>query len=264
MVETVGRYEIIEELGRGGFAIVHRARDTQLGREVALKELRPVLLNDTAWVQRFEREAQAIARLDHPRIVPIYDICHADNRLCLIMRLVNGPALDDVLTTRGCLPWAETVDIIAAIADGLDYAHQQGILHRDLKPANILIDPDRGPMLTDFGLAKLLDSNSASLSASGSIVGTPHYIAPEVWEGKGSTPQSDIYALGCLLFELLTGEKVFKGNTPPVVMMAHFQPVILPNVWPDGVPAEKPAYCARPSPKNRQIDSRPPGNWWPP
>jgi serine/threonine protein kinase/predicted nucleic acid-binding Zn-ribbon protein len=237
MVETIGRYEILDELGRGGFAIVHRARDTQLGREVALKELRPVLLNDTAWVQRFEREAQAIARLDHPRIVPIYDICHDKDRLCLIMRLVNGPALDDLIASRACIPWTETVNIISAIAEGLDYAHRQGILHRDLKPANILIDMDRGPMLTDFGLAKLIEDNSASLSASGSIVGTPHYIAPEVWEGKGSTPPSDIYALGCLLFEMLTGEKVFKGTTPPVIMMAHFQPVVLPQVWPEGVPA---------------------------
>ncbi len=236
MPQTVGRYEIIEEIGRGGFAIVHLARDTQLGREVALKELRPVLLNDDDWVRRFQREAQAIARLDHPRIVPIYDVFEADQRLFLVMRLVNGPGLDQLISSRAQVPWPETTDIISAIAEGLDYAHSRNILHRDLKPGNILIDIDRGPMLTDFGLAKLIGDNSASLSASGTVVGTPHYIAPEVWEGKGSSPQSDIYALGCVLFELLTGGKLFSGETSPVVMMAHFQPHNLPGQWPPGVP----------------------------
>lgn len=236
MTETVGRYEIIDEIGRGGFAIVHHARDTQLGRDVALKELRPVLLNDDGWVQRFRREAQAIARLDHPRIVPIYDVFEADQRLFLVMRLVNGPGLDQLISSRAQVPWAEALEIVSAIAEGLDYAHSRNILHRDLKPANILIDIDRGPMLTDFGLAKLIGDNSASLSASGTVVGTPHYIAPEVWEGKGSTPQADIYALGCVLFEMLTGGKLFAGETSPVVMLAHFQPHNLPAEWPQGVP----------------------------
>lgn len=236
MTERVGRYEIIDEIGRGGFAIVHHARDTQLGRDVALKELRPVLLNDDGWVQRFRREAQAIARLDHPRIVPIYDVFEAEQRLFLVMRLVNGPGLDQLISSRAQVPWAEALDIISAIAEGLDYAHSRNILHRDLKPANILIDIDRGPMLTDFGLAKLIGDTGASLSASGTVVGTPHYIAPEVWEGKGSTAQADIYALGCVLFEMLTGGKLFAGETSPVVMLAHFQPHNLPAEWPPGVP----------------------------
>jgi len=234
---TIGRYEIIETIGQGGFAIVHRAHDLQLDREVALKELRPGLLHDTGWVRRFQREARAIARLDHPGIVPIYDVYEAENRLFIVMRLVNGPSLDGLISAQRRLPWATAIQFMEQIADGLDYAHNQGILHRDLKPANILIDADRGPLLTDFGLAKLAGEHSVSMSAGSSIVGTPHYIAPEVWEGKGSTTQSDIYALGCILFEMLTGEKVFKGQTPPVVMMAHFQPLELPAVWPPDVPA---------------------------
>ena len=235
MTEQLGRYEILDELGQGGFAIVYRGRDTELDRLVALKELRPTLILDEAWIRRFRREAITIARLDHPNIVPIYDVYDTQNRLFIVMRLIEGPSLEDLITTRGRLPWSEGLEIITAVAEGLQYAHRQGILHRDLKPANILIDKNRGPMLSDFGLAKL--TGEASLSASGGVVGTPHYIAPEVWEGRSATERSDIYALGCILFEMLTGEKVFKGDTPPAVMMAHFRPVELPRVWPDDVPA---------------------------
>ena len=237
MQEILGRYELEEEIGQGGFAIVYRAHDSELDRRVALKELKPILLQDKNWVKRFRREARAIARLDHPRIVTIHDVTEVDNRLFIVMRLVDGPSLEELIAERGKLPWAEAIEILAAVADGLDYAHAQGVLHRDLKPANILMDPERGPMLTDFGLAKLAGESSMSMTASGSVVGTPHYIAPEVWEGQGTTAQADIYALGCVLYEMLTGEKVFKGETPPAVMMAHFKPLALPAVWPKGVPA---------------------------
>src|SRR4029453_2781369 len=125
-------------------------------------------------------------------------------------------------------------EIVRVLAEGLDYAHSQQILHRDLKPANILMDPARGALLSDFGLAKLVSGHS--LSQSGSIVGTPHYIPPETWDGEPATPQADIYALGCILYELLTGERLFGGNTPPAIMMAHFRPLVLPKTWPEGVP----------------------------
>ena len=234
---SLGRYEILEEIGQGGFAIVYRARDTELDRLVALKELRPILLQDASWVRRFRREAKTIARLDHFHIVTIYDVYEVEQRLFIVMRLVDGPSLDELITNRGYLSWAEAVEVMRAVAVGLDYAHAQDILHRDLKPANILMDPERGSMLTDFGLAKLASESSLSASASSSVVGTPHYIAPEVWEGKATTPQSDIYALGCILYEMLTGEKIFKGETPPAVMMAHFKPLVFPNTWPNRVPA---------------------------
>lgn len=236
MIEQLGRYEIIEEIGRGGFAIVYRGRDTELDRLVALKELRPTLLQDKSWIRRFRREARTIARLDHPAIVPIYDVYEANDRLFIVMRLVEGASLEDVLTTRGALPWTEALEIFTTIAGGLEHAHAQGILHRDLKPANILMDQNRGPLLSDFGLAKLAGEASMATTAGGGVVGTPHYIAPEVWEGKGTSEQSDIYALGCILFEMLTGEKVFKGDTPPAVMMAHFKPPVLPRAWPNHVP----------------------------
>ncbi|MCB0163806.1 MAG: protein kinase [Anaerolineae bacterium] len=237
MLEKVGRYEILEELGQGGFAVVHRGRDTILDRPVALKELKPILLGDAEWVQRFHREAKTIARLDHPRIVPIYDIYELEQRLFIIMRLVEGPSLEELIAAKQQLAWSEAFEIFSGVAEGLAYAHSQNILHRDLKPANILLDPKQGAMLSDFGLAKLTSESSMSLSASGTIVGTPHYIAPEIWEGKKNTVQADIYALGCVLYEALTGEKIFKGDTPPAVMMAHFTPLSLPQTWPDAVPA---------------------------
>ena len=230
----LGRYELLAEIGQGGFATVYRARDMDLDRLVALKELDSHLLANTTWVKRFRQEGQLIARLDHPRIVTVYELSEVQGRLFIVMRLVEGPCLADLLANRGYLSWPETVEMISAVAEGLDYAHRNGILHRDLKPANILIDPGRGPLLSDFGLAKLVGENS--LSRSGEVVGTPYYIAPELWDGQEARAQTDIYALGSILYEMLTGQKLFAGKTPPSVMKAHFQPLTLPDSWPEGVP----------------------------
>jgi serine/threonine-protein kinase len=223
-------------IGQGGFAVVYRGRDTALDRQVALKELRPILLQDTTWADRFRREARTIARLDHPNIVPIYDVYDVQQRLFIVMRLVDGVSLEEHISEQGGLPWPEVLEIFGAVSEGLNHAHNHGILHRDLKPANILIDRQRGPMLSDFGLAKLAGETSMGTTAAGGVVGTPQYIAPEVWEGQGTTAQSDIYALGCILYEMLTGERVFQGDTPPAIMMAHFRPPNLPRSWPDNVP----------------------------
>jgi serine/threonine-protein kinase len=172
MTEKIDRYQILDVLGRGGFAIVYRARDTELERLVALKELHAHLRTDTGWVERFRREARLIASLNHPHIVTLHDIIgQTPDRLFLVMQLVEGPGLDRLLSDRGQFPWAEALEIIRATAEGLDYAHRRTILHRDLKPANILIDSARGPLLSDFGLAKLMEDHS--LSQSGAIVGTP-------------------------------------------------------------------------------------------
>jgi WD40 repeat protein/serine/threonine protein kinase len=237
MIEKQGRYEILAEIGQGGFATVYRAKDPDLDRLVALKVLRPGLLQDQDSAQRFKQEARTIARLDHPRIVTIFELGQAAQQLFIVMRLIEGASLDVRLTTEGPLIWAEAWPMLQAMAEGLDYAHQQGVLHRDLKPANILLDPVRGALLSDFGLAKLVDEADSSFTAAGGILGTPNYIAPEVWEGQNASAQSDIYALGCILYEMLTAEKLFAGQAPPVVMMAHFQPVKLPQNWPEGVPA---------------------------
>lgn len=231
----LGRYELLAEIGQGGFATVYRARDTALDRPVALKELKAALLTETRGLKRFHREAKLVARLDHPHIVPIYDVGQAQGRHFIVMRLVEGQSLAERLAEQGRMTWSETVELIGAVAEGLDYAHRRGILHRDLKPANILLDPERGPLLSDFGLAKLEDEHS--FSQSGRVVGTTHYIAPELWDGQPATPQTDIYALGCIIYELLTGEKIFAGETPVSVMRAHFQSLALPQNWPEDVPA---------------------------
>ncbi len=236
MTEKLGRYEILEEIGQGGFAVVYRAHDRQLDRLVALKELKAMLLNDADLVKDFRQEARNIARLDHPHVVTIYDVYEAQQRQFIVMQLVDGSSLEELIATQGHLSWSEAVEIITALAAGLDYAFTRNILHRDLKPANILLDSNHGPMLSDFGLAKLIGQADTSVTASGGVVGTPHYIAPEVWAGRGTTRQSDLYALGCILYEMLIAEKLFPGETSPAVMLAHFKAPTLPETWPKDVP----------------------------
>lgn len=219
-LQQLGKYQIIEELGRGGFATVHRAEDTTLGREVALKVLHPQLLTDPTFVERFKREARALAGLDHPHIVTIYEIGESQGRLFIAMKLVEGSSLKDLIAQKGVFSWNETIEVLEQVADALDYAHDQGILHRDLKPANILIG-EHGVVVTDFGFAKLVGESSVSVSISGGMVGTPHYIAPEVWREEGAVPQTDVYALACIAAEMLTGAVLFSGGTPAGVMTKH-------------------------------------------
>jgi serine/threonine-protein kinase len=233
---SLGKYQILSELGRGGFATVYRARDPDLGRDVALKVLDPLLTRDPVWVARFRREARAVASLDHPRVVTVHEIGQAEGSLYIAMRLVEGGSLRQRIETQGALPWDEVVRLSGQIAEALDFAHGQGVLHRDLKPANVLLDPRLGAVLTDFGFASLVADNSLSISMSGGVVGTPAYIAPEVWEGDNPSPQTDIYALGCIVYELATGQMLFTGNSTPAVMRAHFQPRKLPDMWPEGTP----------------------------
>jgi serine/threonine-protein kinase len=236
-IETLGKYRILEELGRGGFATVYRAEDSTLGREVALKVLHPQLLTEAGWVERFHREARAIARLRHPHIITIYEIGEAEGRLFITMELFKAGSIQDRLAQQGCYPWAEAMTVLQGIAAALDYAHGEGIIHRDLKPANILLDPHTGAVLTDFGFAKLVGESSMSLSLSGGVMGTPAYIAPEIWDGQDPTAQSDIYALGCVVYELLTGGRLFEGKTPSVVMRKHLlDGPQFPASWPEGTP----------------------------
>jgi len=236
-VRSLGKYEILEKLGQGGFSTVYRAVDTTLDREVALKVLDPLLTRDAGWVARFRREAKTIATLKHPHIVTIYEVGEHEGRLYIAMELATGGSLADAITQRGQIPWAETLMLLKPVCEALDYAHAQGVIHRDLKPANILLDPQEGALLTDFGLVHLLGGNDQSLGISGGILGTPAYIAPEVWERNQATSAADVYALGCIVYEALTGEVLFGGQNPMQSVRAHDLGPKYRAVWPEEVPA---------------------------
>jgi len=234
--QHLGKYQILGQIGRGGFATVYRALDTTLRREVALKILHPQLLTDTAFVGRFQHEARTLAGLRHSHIVTIYEVGEVEGQLFIVMELAQGSSLAGAIAERGHLPWKETLALLRPVCQALDYAHRRGVVHRDLKPANILLDEERGPLLTDFGFARLMAESSASLSLSGGILGTPAYIAPEVWEMSGAETPVDIYALGCIVYAMLTGEVLFAGQSPMEVMRAHDRGPRFPAQWPQGIP----------------------------
>jgi hypothetical protein len=223
---TAGPYRIVEPLGRGGMASVYKAYEAALDRYVALKVLPREFLHDPGFAARFEREAKAIARLEHPNIVPIYayDIDKQEGIPWMAMRLIglnSGGALSSLI--RGTrLPFARSVAILRGVAEALDYAHAKDVVHRDIKPQNVLLDDDGRVYLADFGIAKMLDA-SGGLTATGMITGTPQYMAPEQATGKSVGPAADVYALGIVAYEMFTGSKPFDADTPIAVMMKHVQ-----------------------------------------
>lgn len=236
--QNLGKYELVEEIGRGGFAVVYRATDSVLKRDIALKILHPALLADPVFVERFENDARAAAQLDHPHIITVYDLGQLEGRLYIAMQLLTGGTLASQIERKGRLPLDAVLPIIVQIAAALEYAHSQGFVHRDIKPTNVLFNARGEAIVTDFGLVKAAESSVVARSSVGGVLGTPAYIAPEIWEGKGVGPGADIYALGCVLYEMLTGQALFQGDTSPAVMMAHFQPHQYPEEWPEGVPSE--------------------------
>ncbi|TSA08637.1 MAG: serine/threonine protein kinase [Deltaproteobacteria bacterium] len=176
-MNKLGKYEILEQIGTGGFGTVYKARDT-IGRIVALKVLKPGWSEDSTAIERFRREALAAGSLFHPRIATILDFDETRGRLFLVIRYVEGTALDKVIKAKGRLTWEEAVRILSQVADGLEYAHAHGFIHRDIKPANIIVSEQEGAVLTDFGLVKAVQSSG--LSSSGVMLGTPNYISPEI------------------------------------------------------------------------------------
>ena len=234
---NAGPYRIVEPLGRGGMASVYRAFEPALDRYVALKVLPREFLHDPGFAERFQREAKALAKLEHPNIVPIYnyDIDRAEGIPWMAMRLVGGGSLSQLLKgERHRLPFARAVEILRGVADALDYAHGKGIVHRDVKPQNVLLDENGRVYLADFGIAKILEA-SGGLTATGMITGTPQYMAPEQATGPKVGPPADVYALGIVAYEMLTGHVPFSADTPVAVLMKHMQdPLPLPP--PDTVP----------------------------
>src|SRR5438105_2550644 len=198
---------------------VFRARDTLLERLVALKILHEHHTQDEAYVERFRREARAAAQLSHPNIVTVIDRGEADGRQFIVFEYVDGPTLKEVVEDRGPLPVGEAVELAIGVARGLAFAHESGLVHRDVKPQNVILNGDGKPKVTDFGIARSVDV--AGVTQTGTVLGTSHYMAPEQASGRRVDAQSDVYSLGAVLYELLTGEVPFDADSFVAVAMRH-------------------------------------------
>ncbi len=239
--QTIDRYHILEQIGEGGMAVVYKAYDTRLESEVAIKILRkdeftPASLGKV--LKRFEREAKALARLTHPNLVKVIDYGDYEGMPFLVMPYLPGGTLKQLMGKP--IPFDEAIQLILPIANALGYAHQQGILHRDIKPSNILITENGEPMLSDFGIAKILEEDSAlTMTGTGVGIGTPEYMAPEQGLGKNVDARADIYSLGVVLYELVTGRKPYSADTPMAVIIKHISdPLPNPRGIQPGLPAD--------------------------
>ncbi len=252
------RYQIIKTLGEGGMANVYLAHDTILDRDVAVKVLRGDLANDEKFVRRFQREALSASSLSHPNIVEMYDVGEDDGQYYIVMEYVDGKTLKQVLKARGKLSVPEVVDIMLQLTDGMAHAHDAYIIHRDIKPQNIMILSNGMIKITDFGVATAL--NSTQLTQTNSVMGTVHYLPPEQAQGKGSTIRSDIYSMGIMMYELLTGLVPYKGDNAVEIALKHLKEP-LPSVRKKdpSIPQSIENVVIRATaknPKNRYTDAR--------
>ncbi|MFP4371759.1 MAG: Stk1 family PASTA domain-containing Ser/Thr kinase [Halanaerobium sp.] len=232
------RYKIIKEIGSGGMAIVYSARDTLLERRVALKMLRPEYKSDDEFIDKFRQEARAVARLSHPNVVSIYDIVVDEERIYLVMEIVEGKNLKDLIKEKGKLSIAESLEIARQIAAALSVAHGNQIVHCDIKPHNIILNDDMEVKVTDFGIARAVSNSTVRVTET--VVGSAHYFSPEQAKGGEIKAYSDIYSLGVVLYEMTTGELPFHGDSPISVALKHIQqqpvePAQINNDIPDEV-----------------------------
>lgn len=216
--EKIGRYIIKSELGRGGMATVYRAFDPSFDREVAIKVLPREMLHDPQFRSRFEREIKLVAALEHPSIVPVYDVGEEDGQPYFVMRYMPGGSLSNLIE-QGKFSIQDTARIVEKIAQGLAYAHRKGVIHRDLKPDNILFDDNGEPFISDFGVAKFAEA-AGSLTGSG-VIGTPAYMSPEQAQGGEIDGRSDVYGLGVMVYQMLTGQQPYSADTPMGVVVKH-------------------------------------------
>jgi serine/threonine-protein kinase len=245
-----GRYELTHLVARGGMAQVYRAMDHQLDRPVALKVLFPELSVDRAFVERFRREAQAAANLSHPNIVPVFDWGHDDGTYYIVMEYVEGRPLSAVIRDPEPLPPQEVATIGASVAAALAFAHRHSVVHRDVKPGNVLITRDKQVKVTDFGIARAVNTDE-SLTQTGAVMGTAAYFSPEQAEGKLVDARSDIYSLGVVLYEMCVGRPPFTGDSPVAVASKHVRDdPVLPRAVNPAVPAALEAVVMKAMAKN--------------
>lgn len=237
----LGPYRIISQIGQGGMATVYKAYQPSMDRHVAIKVLPGQLAESPEFLQRFQQEARIIARLEHPHILPVFDFGESDGVTYFVMRFLEGGTLKDRMRD-GPLPWAEIDRLFTQLAEALGYAHERGIVHRDLKPANALIDANGNLFLTDFGIAKLLESASPRLTQTDAIMGTPAYISPEQAQALPVDRRSDIYSLGIILYEMVTGRVPFTADTPLAVILKQISDPLPP---PTAVRPDLPASVER-------------------
>lgn len=233
---NIGKYEVLAELGKGGFGVVYKARDLTLDRIVALKVLHAQLTLDERFVQYFEREARSLAKIDHPNVVTIHEIGNYEGQVYIAMRYLANGNLAEKLKREGPLRQNEAFKIFSQICNGLTAGHKRGIVHRDVKPGNILFDDYGQAVVADFSIAKAVQMSTV-VASSGSVgfAGTPSYMPPEMWDDGVVTPAVDQYSLACVLFEMLTRRKLFEGETTSKIMHSHFAPLALPESLPAGL-----------------------------
>jgi len=249
------RYQIGGVLGRGGMAEVHRGRDLRLNREVAVKVLRSDLARDPSFQVRFRREAQAAASLNHPAIVAVYDT--GEDRTAtgatpyIVMEYVEGDTLRDVLRREGRLRPEKAMELAADICGALDFSHRNGIVHRDVKPGNVMITPDGAVKVMDFGIARAVSDSAATMTSTAAVIGTAQYLSPEQARGEGVDARSDVYSVGCLLYELVTGAPPFTGDSPVSVAYQHVrEDPRLPSSINPAIPPELDAILLKAMAKN--------------
>src|SRR5438094_4162453 len=220
LIDTIfdGRYRILRKLGSGGMANVYLAEDQELGRRVAIKILDERHDGDDQFTERFRREAKNAAALSHPNIVSIYDRGEAEGTYYIAMEFLDGRSLKELIITRGPAPVSIAIDYARQILAGLRFAHRHGIVHRDIKPHNVIVDSEGRAKVTDFGIAR---SGTSQMTEAGSIIGTAQYLSPEQARGAPVDQRSDLYSVGIVLYEMLTGRVPFTGDTPLEIAMKH-------------------------------------------
>ncbi len=233
---TLGKYRILDRLGEGGMGTVYHARDEMLDRDVAIKVLRPDLVRQTALVERFRTEAIALARLAHPRIATLYGLERDGDEFYMVMEFLRGETLEALVAREGRIAWRRAAEICAQVAEALDHAHDHGVVHRDIKPANIMVGPGGATKVMDFGIARM--AGSSRQTRHGHSVGTPAYMAPEQLRGEECDGRTDLYALGAVLYELVTGKVAFEADSDYKLMMRQLnEPPVPPSASHPELPA---------------------------